>query len=85
MRGYWYLLSYKPFYVSDIPLLVGHSERDCSADHAGAAGAAYAVDIVLRVVGKVVVYDEPYSMNINSSSGDVGCDQYAVSAGFKTG
>ena len=85
VMGYEYLLAYKPFYVSDIFLLIRHSKRDRSANHAGAASATYTVNIVLGVVRKVIVYDELYSANINSPGGNVGCHQNAVFAGFKTG
>ena len=58
----------------------GGHEAEGVADRLGAAGAADAMDIILRVHGEIVIDDMRNAVHINAARGDVGGDQHPVIA-----
>ena len=64
--------------LRSISAMVPRSRRVANVEavpRPGAAGAAHAMDEVLRHLREVVVHDMGDTVDVNAARGDVGCDQ----------
>src|SRR6202021_321205 len=69
--------------LAGIVTLLWHDKGGCDALLASAAGAADAVDEVVRGIGQVVVDDVRDVVDVDAACGYVGGDEDAVTAGSK--
>ena len=69
---------------SSITSAPGNQRRGASL-RPGAAGAAYPVDEVFRHLRQIVVDDVGDVVHVQAARGDVGSDQYLVTAVLKAG
>ena len=62
-------------YLAELGLVVQADEGDGTAFGAGAGGSAYAVDVVLGIVGDIEVDDQVYIVDVYSAGYNVGGNQ----------
>jgi hypothetical protein len=74
----------KFFNIPDIVALVRCRKRDGTPFMPRTRCATYAVYVIFRVFGKIVVDYEFYANDVDSSSRDISCDKHPVFARFKT-
>ena len=74
---------YQLLYAFHFRCLVRGSERDGPPGLSRPAGAAYAVNIVVFVVGQIVINDQLNACYVYAARGDIGGDQNTVLACFK--
>jgi hypothetical protein len=67
-------------YVPDVAALVGRGKSDGAAWLSGAAGAAYAVHVILVLVGQVIIDHQLYAGNVYAAGGYIRGHQHAVLA-----
>lgn len=73
----------EPLDASKHVSLVCSAERISYAARTSPPGATYAVHIVLRLIGQIVIYDMRYVINIDTSSGNIRGDQNLQAARFE--
>ena len=78
------LLLYKPLDIHDVALLVRRRERDGLSHLARAAGSSDAVDVIRRLLGKVIVDNKADVFDVDTSSSDVRRYEYLVFMLFET-
>src|SRR5579871_6131017 len=69
--------------VSNVFALFRRGERNRPARLAGATGSADAMNVVVGIVGKVVVYDQRDPLHVDSPCRDIGRNQDSELAGLK--
>ena len=62
----------------DIKLLIGSGERHRPTRLARATSSSNAVDVILGLLGKVVVHDEPNIFNVDAAGRDVGRHEHLI-------
>ena len=76
-------LALQPRDAPDVGLLLGQHERDADAAAAGAAGAADAVRVDVRLLGRVEVDHVRDVVDVEAARGDVGRDERLHLAGVE--
>src|SRR3972149_4492809 len=76
--------AHKAFNVSHVSALVRSCEGNCVAGGSSARRSSNAMDIIFRVVRKVVIKHEFYPLYVYSAASDVSRDQYSVFSVFES-
>ena len=72
------------FYAADLEGLIRRRNSYGVPFMPCAAGSAYSMDIIFRVLRQIIIYYELYSHDVYSARRYIGSDEYPVFTGFKT-
>jgi hypothetical protein len=84
MLRYRQLPPYELFYILYVFTLIGRGKGYRVAFMACAPRSPYTMNVILRILGKVVVYYDLYTDNVYPAGGYICSNKYSIPAGLKT-